>query len=178
MRKQIILLSVFLFFIHFLIAQQYLDKFKPLTSEGEIPSDFQALINKKTNAADFNLFLKEMFLRGNILYGNKLNQYINTIADNVLKDYPALRNELRFYILKSPVVNAWATENGIILINVGLMAQVSSESELAFIISHEIVHYVEHHLIHLNNYEDKLNKKEYKDYYIKYHNRSREQEIE
>ena len=178
MKKQIILLSVFLFSIHSLTAQQYLDNFKPLTSEGEIPSDFQVLINKKTNAADFNLFLKEMFLRGNILYGNKLNQYINTIADNVLKDYPTLRNELRFYILKSPVVNASATENGIILINVGLMAQVSSESELAFIISHEIVHYVEHHLIHLNNYEDKLNKKEYKDYYIKYHNRSREHEIE
>jgi predicted Zn-dependent protease len=178
MKKQIILLSVFLFSIHSLTAQQYLDSFKPLKSEGEIPSDFQVLINKKTNAADFNLFLKEMFLRGNILYGNKLNQYINTIADNVLKDYPTLRNELRFYILKSPVVNASATENGIILINVGLMAQVSSESELAFIISHEIVHYVEHHLIHLNNYEDKLNKKEYKDYYIKYHNRSREQEIE
>lgn len=178
MRKQIILLSIFLFSIHFLKAQNYLDYFKPLTSEGEIPSDFQALINKKTNAADFNMFLKEMFLRGNVLYGNKLNQYINTIADNVLKDYPTLRNELRFYILKSPVVNASATENGIILINVGLMAQVSNESELAFIIAHEIIHYVEHHLIHLNNYEDKLNKKEYKDYYLKYHNRSREQEIE
>lgn len=178
MRKQIILLSIFLFSIHFLTAQHYLDNFKPLASEGEIPSDFKALINKKTNAADFNMFLKEMFLRGNVLYGNKLNQYINTIADNVLKDYPALRNELRFYILKSPVVNASATENGIILINVGLMAQVSNESELAFIIAHEIVHYVEHHLIHLNNYEDKLNKKEYKDYYLKYHNRSREQEIE
>lgn len=180
MRKSIIFLFFIVWNVTFVSAQVYVTNFTPLHSEGEIPSDFQDLINKNTNEADFNLFLKEMFLRGNILYGSKLNQYINTIADNLLKEYPGLRQDLRFYILQSPVVNAAATENGIILINVGLIAQVSNESELAFIISHEIIHYVEHHIIKMNNYEDVFNKNrnEYKEFYLKYHNRSRENELE
>ncbi|MDD4209238.1 MAG: M48 family metallopeptidase [Bacteroidales bacterium] len=180
MRKSIIFLCFIVWNVTFISAQVYVTNFTPLQSEGEIPSDFKDLINKNTNEADFNLFLKEMFLRGNILYGSKLNQYINTIADNLLKEYPGLRQDLRFYILQSPVVNAAATENGIILINVGLIAQVSNESELAFIISHEIIHYVEHHIIKMNNYEDVFNKNrnEYKEFYLKYHNRSRENELE
>ena len=65
------------------------------------------------------------------------------------------------------------TENGIILINMGLLAQLSNESELAFIMAHEIVHYVEHHIYQLNTYEEALNQKDYKNYYLQYHNRSR-----
>ncbi len=180
LKQFVILIFIISFFSDFLTAQSTNKAFTPLQSEGEIPTDFQDLINKKTNEADFNLFLKEMFLRGNIIYGTRMNHYINTIADNILKDYPSLRSELRFYILNSPVVNAAATENGIVLVNVGLIAQASNESELAFIISHEIIHYVEHHVIQMNNYEDALNKdkSEYKEFYLKYHNRSRENELE
>jgi hypothetical protein len=180
MKNYFLYFFILFFSVQSIFSQNSVSQFNPLESEGEIPSDFKDLINKKTNEADFNLFLKEMFLRGNILYGSKLNQYINTIADNLLKEYPGLRKDLRFYILQSPVVNAAATENGIILINVGMIAQVSNESELAFIISHEIIHYVEHHIIKMNNYEDVFNKNknEYKEFYLKYHNRSRENELE
>ena len=180
MKNYFLYFFILFFSVQSILSQNSVYQFNPLESEGEIPSDFQDLNNKKTTEADFNLFLKEMFLRGNILYGSKLNQYINTIADNLLREYPGLRQELRFYILQSPVVNAAATENGIILINVGMIAQVSNESELAFIISHEIIHYVEHHIIKMNNYEDVFNKNrnEYKEFYLKYHNRSRENELE
>ena len=148
-----------MFSLYSINAQSLASNYKVLRSEGEIPSDFKDFMQKNPTAADFNLFLKEMFLQGNILYGNPLNQYINTVADEILKDYPSLRKELRFYILKSPVVNASATENGIILINMGLLAQLSNESELAFIMAHEIVHYVEHHIYQLNTYEEALNQK-------------------
>ena len=179
MNKYIIpLLISCLFSLYSINAQSLASNYKVLRSEGEIPSDFKDFMQKNPTAADFNLFLKEMFLQGNILYGNPLNQYINTVADEILKDYPSLRKELRFYILKSPVVNASATENGIILINMGLLAQLSNESELAFIMAHEIVHYVEHHIYQLNTYEEALNQKDYKNYYLQYHNRSREHEME
>ncbi|MEG1555543.1 MAG: M48 family metallopeptidase [Bacteroidales bacterium] len=161
-----------------LSAQSNSQHFICLESEGPIPEDFRKIIETDVKSSDFNYFLRDMFLNGKILYGNKLNNYVNTVTDHLLKEYPALRKEVRIYILKSPVVNAYATENGIFLINLGLLAQVSNESELAFIIAHEISHYAENHILKLSNYKDKLNNKEYKDFYLNYHNRSREQELE
>lgn len=178
LKQFIILIVIISYFSNFLVGQPFNKSFSPLESKGEIPSEFKDLINKKTKTADFNLLLKEMFLKGEIIYGTSMNQYINTIADNLLKDYPSLRNELRFYIINSPIVNAVASDNGIVLINVGMIAQISNESELAFIISHEIIHYVEHHVIEMTSYEEALKKNESKDSYLKYHNRSRENEFE
>ncbi|MEG2071341.1 MAG: M48 family metallopeptidase, partial [Bacteroidales bacterium] len=128
-----------------LSAQSNSQHFICLESEGPIPEDFRKIIETDVKSSDFNYFLRDMFLNGKILYGNKLNNYVNTVTDHLLKEYPALRKEVRIYILKSPVVNAYATENGIFLINLGLLAQVSNESELAFIIAHEISHYAENH---------------------------------
>ena len=55
---------------------------------------------------------------------------------------------LRFYIIKSTVANAFSTNQGIIFVTTGLIAQVENEAQLAFILAHEIVHYTEKH-----NYE-------------------------
>ena len=67
------------------------------------------------------------------------------------------------------------SDKGIMLINVGLLAQISNEAELAFIISHELAHYTQKH---------EWNKKKKKDSdlslsnFLLKHNRSREQELE
>ncbi|MBW6484413.1 MAG: M48 family metallopeptidase [Vicingaceae bacterium] len=82
---------------------------------------------------------------GAILYNEKLCQYISKVADELLKDDLELRKKLRFYVLKSQSVNAFATDRGSIFITVGLLAQLENEAQLAFILSHEIIHYTNSH---------------------------------
>ena len=152
-----------------LYAQDF-ENYQTLLSVGDMPDDFKLnatekfkkewtdIQNEKASgneqykkrnfALESNFAITEMMLSGRVIYGDKLGIYINKIADEVLKNKTRLRNELRFYILKSTVANAFSTNQGIIFITSGLIAQVENEAQLAFIIAHEIVHYTEKH-----NYE-------------------------
>ncbi len=119
---------------------------------------------------------------GRVVYGDHISLMASRIADTLLKDFPTLRKELRFYTVKSPEVNAFATGNGMIFINAGLVAQVENEAQLAFVISHEIVHYFRHHALEkimrkerITSEEDEQN--ELKEF-LRTHGRSREMENE
>jgi Zn-dependent protease with chaperone function len=90
-------------------------------------------------------YTHQLLLSGRVLFNDAVSQYIAEVADQLLRNRPELRAELRFYAVRSPAVNAFASGNGIILVNVGLIAQLESEAQLAFILSHEIAHYVKQH---------------------------------
>ena len=150
----------------------YLDDFSWIKSEGEMPEELKSFaISKKEE----DKYLKDLVVNGRIIYGSELNKYIEKIAGDLLKNDPALRSKLRFYVVKSPAVNASMTRQGIVLVNLGLLAQVNNESELAFVIGHEIIHYTEGH-VYANN---KSKKKVFDiEEYLTYHQTSRDREVE
>lgn len=158
-------------------AQTVQDYSAPLKSEGPMPADFKKALQNDKAPSDYSVFLKKLIMDGRLLYGTPLNDYLDAIADNLLKDNPVLRSKIHIYILKTPIVNASSTTNGLIIVNMGLIAQVSNESELAFIIAHEIAHVAENHITEINEYKDKLKERDMISYYVKSQNRSREQEL-
>jgi Zn-dependent protease with chaperone function len=176
MKKLFVFLFLFLvLFIESAWTQPSVDDFHPLQSEGPMPSDLSAFLNKADHNDD-DSFILAMLKEGHVLYGTSLNAYVQRVADNLLVAYPQLKSELHFYLLKSPVVNAYSTEQGFIFVNVGLLAQLSNEAELAFILAHEIAHYTEHHSLLLGDYKNKYQGADFIQYYLNYHSRSREQE--
>ena len=158
-------------------VQTVRDYSAPLKSEGPMPADFKKALQNDKAPDDYSIFLRKLIMDGRLLYGTPLNDYLDGIADNLLKDDPVLRSKIHIYILKSPIVNASSTTNGLILVNMGLIAQVSNESELAFILAHEIAHVAENHITEINEYKDKLKERDIISYYVKSQNRSREQEL-
>lgn len=182
-------------------AQQRYDltHFSGLKSEGTIPDDLrkglaQLYAEDKQRVRDYNngklrnrdrimeasYYINRLTANGRILYGDPVTRMIEGIADTLLHDYPDLRKELRFYTVKSSSVNAFATGQGMIFVNLGLVAAAKSEDQLAFVISHEIIHYLRNH-----NTEMLLRKKPNKDNlevqlndFLKYHNRSHQMELE
>lgn len=149
--------------------------FKPLQSQGEVPSFLNDVLAASPKDNIYNVFLKNLISEGKILYGTELNSYIDRIADQLLVQNPDLRKELDFYILEVPEVNAYSLKNGTILINMGLLAQVTNEAELAFVIAHEIAHYSEHH--GTLNEKNKSKDKDFISNYLQTHQYSREQEF-
>ncbi len=180
--KKHYLILLFLIFITMGYSQENRSQFTPLKSEGPIPNDF---LKYQTNSKFNKSALSELFKSGLILYGTDLNHYLDKIIDQLLKKYPEVRKEIRVYIFKSAVVNAMAFEDHIILVNLGLLAQVQNESELAFILAHEIVHIVNKHIE-----KEKTGKSKKKDKnteisknsgiesFMSHHFRSREHEFE
>lgn len=157
-------------------AQTSIAQFTNLESQGQMPADFKKIIETDKDMTDYNVLLRELMMEGKILYGTKLNDYVNTVIDNLLKDDAVLRSKIHAYIVKSPEVNACATKNGLVLVNLGLLAQVSNESELAFVLAHEISHFAEKHADRPSGKNDTLKDRDMLKYYVKYQNRSREQE--
>lgn len=171
------LCAFLMLFVAQVSAQSSLDKFSQLESQGTFPADFKKVLMEDKDMADYNVFLRELVMDGNILYGTKLNDYVNTIVDNLLKDDLALRSKIHVYIMRSASVNAFSTDNGLLIVNIGLLAQVSNESELAFVLAHEIAHYAERHVSKINDYRDTLKDRNAILHYLKYQNRSREHEM-
>jgi len=89
--------------------------------------------------------IDEMMRSGMVLYNPEFNSYLDGIADQLLVGYPQLRTEVHFYLLRSPVVNAFAGAGGNIFISMGLISMLENEAELAYIMGHEIGHIAKEH---------------------------------
>ena len=164
------------------MAQDW-SNYTPLKSKGLIPADFTEAYSKKykresaqiggstkkerERQEDFYLrneyHIDEFLISGEVIFGDTITDYCNRILDHLLKDDPGLRHKLRIYTVKSPQVNAYATGNGIIFINLGLMAQVENEAQLAYVIAHEVIHYKNEHV--LNQYIEKEKIRDGEDFY-------------
>ncbi len=164
---KITLLTFWISLISFCTSAQDWNYYTPLQSKGKIPSDFTEAYANKYKAQSENIesdearkdrkqkdefyqrseyFINEYLVSGDVLFGDTITQYCEKIVDILLKDNPTLRKKLRVYVVKSPIVNASATGNGIIFINLGLIAQVENEAQLAYVLAHEISHFDENHV--------------------------------
>lgn len=143
--------------------------YKPARCAGEIPSDFLVKSSEKAEAAKREIkdsrvsrqdkkqefeyaitssfAVDEMLSSGQILFGDSMSLFIQNVAKRILESNgeEELLKKLRFYVLKSPIPNAYCTSNGAVLVSVGLLSRLENEAQLAFILSHEIQHYILKH---------------------------------
>ncbi|MBO4773955.1 MAG: M48 family metallopeptidase [Bacteroidales bacterium] len=141
-----------------------LNSFTGLQSEGSVPADIQNSLQElyemdKDRVKEYNqgkmtnrdrvllgsYQINKLMSSGRVLYGDPITRMVEKVADQLLANEPALRSQLRFYTIKSSDVNAFCTGQGMIFVNVGLIAQLQDESQLAYVLAHEIVHYVRKH---------------------------------
>lgn len=93
-------------------------------------------------------FLNDAILSsGRVVFNDPVSDYLNLVLDVLLADDPELRSRVRAYALKSTTVNAFVTDDGVILVNMGLLSRLESEAQLAFILAHELDHFVEQHVL-------------------------------
>ena len=123
----------------------FIENFAPVESQGAFPAPLKKAANTPKSAKEHSPFLVSMLKQGRILYGTEMNEYLDNITEKLLVNHPQLQQEIHVYILQSPIVNAYSLPDGTILVTMGMLAQVTNEAELAFVLAHEIAHYSEHH---------------------------------
>lgn len=80
------------------------------------------------------------------LYDNKaLQAYVSGIGTRVTQETERPDITYKFYILDSPIVNAFALPGGYIYVSRGLLALANSEAELAGVLGHEAGHVTARH---------------------------------
>lgn len=148
------------------------NNYTTLQSKGEIPEDFTTLtydklekdlkegdktLNNQEEKVFFegvNYAIDDILHSGYVTYGDEISSYLEKIADKLLKKNKSLRSKLRFYTLKSNSTNAFSTEQGIVFVTTGLISQVTSEAQIAYVLAHEISHYTEHHVVETFSYQN------------------------
>ncbi len=165
-----LLIPVFLIFSATAQIQDLSRHFQPLKSKGPLPPEFVTNVRevisqdiddmKKRQESDrelksnfvtaSNYQIDRLLRSGNALVNDEVTNYVNEVADGLLKEDQALRKKLKIYTLKSSVVNAYSYDKGYVFINIGLLAQLESEAQLAFVLSHEICHFTKQH--HINGF--------------------------
>lgn len=89
--------------------------------------------------------MDELLTSGKVVFGSKANDIVNKIGNELLVGQD--KDEIRFYILKSNMANAFSTHQGMIFITTELLSRIDTEAELAFVLAHEIAHYSKKHAI-------------------------------
>ncbi|MBI1308042.1 MAG: M48 family metalloprotease [Bacteroidetes bacterium] len=145
-------------------AQNIPDDFNGLRCEGSIPLDFSKSLEQKIddgireirqsgklnkkNSRKFSTVINYhndlLLWSGEVSYGDPITAYAQSIVDRLTKNLN-LKKPVRVYLVKSDQVNAMTTDEGIIYLYLGLVARVRNEAELAFVLAHEIGHYVNGH---------------------------------
>ena len=91
-------------------------------------------------------YIKEKFHKKEIYTSQIAQQYLDALVNEVKKANPVLQKQsFECYFSRSGVPNASYIGEGIILFNMGLFEKLDNESEAAFVICHEIAHYVMKH---------------------------------
>lgn len=91
-------------------------------------------------------YLELLFNNSSVLYNDSLYKYINSVFEHIIDSNSQLKStNFRFYVSNSPFPNASSLGEGSFIINVGLLRKLANESQLAFILCHEIAHlYLDH----------------------------------
>jgi predicted Zn-dependent protease len=81
--------------------------------------------------------------RSGQLYDNmQATAYLQSVMDRL---YPEFKGKIHVHIYDSTQLNAFALPNGSIYFNIGLLARIENEAQLAAVMSHEAAHFIEKH---------------------------------
>ena len=76
----------------------------------------------------------------------EINLWIRSLGNKLVSNAPQSSTPLYFIISKKQSINAFATFGGVIVVNIGLILETDTESELAAVLAHEIAHVTQNHI--------------------------------
>ena len=80
-----------------------------------------------------------------------VSRYVERIGHKLVDALGPQQFDYHFYVVESPVLNAFAVPGGYIFVFSGLLARVGNDDELAAVLAHEIGHAHAHHIVRLQN---------------------------
>src|SRR5437868_6320516 len=91
-------------------------------------------------------YLESLFDNNQLIYNAALNDYLMGLITQITDANPQLKNlATRFLFSRSFIPNAFSLGEGTIVFNMGLFYKLSNESQLIFVLCHELAHlYLDH----------------------------------
>lgn len=86
-------------------------------------------------------WLLEKIADENFIHDEIISTYLASLLDIIVENNPSISaNDVRILVQRDPNVNAYCAGEGTLIMNVGLLRRIETESQLAFVIAHELAH--------------------------------------
>src|SRR4030088_714806 len=82
-----------------------------------------------------------------IIEDPEISDYIQQIGHSLSSRAEEGQHQFYYFVMKDPVINAFAMPGGFIAINSGLILATNNENELAGVMAHETAHVTQRHLV-------------------------------
>ena len=115
----------------------------------ELGSQFDNLLNANDEKKIVFQILGRVNQSDSVITDVEINDYINKVGRELSLKGTDEKLALKFFIVNDSSINAFAMLGGIIGIHTGLILAANSESELLSVLSHEIAHITQKHLLRL-----------------------------
>src|SRR5580704_7235515 len=92
-------------------------------------------------------WFREMGKTGTVLEDPEVSDYIQQIGHSLSSHAEEGQHQFYYFVMKDPVINAFAMPGGFIAINSGLILATNNENELAGVMAHETAHVTQRHLV-------------------------------
>jgi beta-barrel assembly-enhancing protease len=137
-----------------------------LVSAGEPPSSSQPLLSAPPAGSDLPdmgspaaavlsqsdeyrlgaMVTKELRDQNAIIEDPEISEYVNSVGLRLASQSTEGGKNFQYFVIKDPVINAFAVPGGFVFINAGTVLASSTESELAGVMAHETAHVTQHHI--------------------------------
>lgn len=101
-------------------------------------------------------FMRHVRKQATIVEDPEVQSYIRSLGYRLVSNSDDSGESYNFFMVKDPMVNAFAAPGGVIGINSGIITNARSESELAGVVAHEIAHVTQRHMARMFEMQEKL----------------------
>lgn len=108
---------------------------------GVVGAQIAARIGPETEAKVGNVIFDSVFAEAGLIEEGPQFEYVQSLAQALRSDALKQRPDLTLHILDETVPNAMVIPGGHIVVTTGLLADIETENELAFVLAHELGHY-------------------------------------
>ncbi len=122
----------------------------PSAAEQELPdlgSPATAAVSLEEEYQVGQMWARQMRAQGLVLEDPEVSDYIQEIGHSLSSHAEEGQHQFNYFVVRDPVINAFAMPGGFIAINSGLMLATRNENELAGVMAHETAHVTQRHLV-------------------------------
>lgn len=127
----------------------------------ELGSSFDNLINDADEKKIKFQIMQQVYSSNSIIQDPEIVDYLNSLGNELINLGTKEKPDINFFLVNDSSINAFAMLGNLIGVHSGLILAANSESELASVLSHEIAHLTQKHLLRLI---DSQNRNSYKSY--------------
>lgn len=114
----------------------------PATGERQFTALMSTQQEAGIGAAEHENILRQF---GGVVKSPAIQSYVTSLGQRVAKDTERGDVRYQFFVLDSPIVNAFALPGGYVYVTRGLLALANSEAQLASVLAHEVAHITARH---------------------------------